>query len=61
MLKVNVSATRGAGSVDEDVVGCCGDAAWVIDGATGVGDPLLAGVSDAAWFANRVDAELRRI
>lgn len=61
MLKVNVSTARGAGPVNEDVAGHCGDAAWVIDGATGVGDPLLSGASDAAWFANRVDTELRRI
>jgi len=58
MLKVNVSATQGAGPANEDVGGHCGDAAWVIDGATGVGEPLLSGPSDAAWFANRVNSVL---
>lgn len=58
MLKVNVSATQGAGPVNEDVAGHCGDAAWVIDGATGVGEPVLFGASDAAWFANRVNVVL---
>lgn len=61
MLKVDVSATRGAGSVNEDVAGHCGDAAWVIDGATGVGEPALSGTSDAAWFANRVNLVLADI
>lgn len=58
MLKVNVSATQGSGLVNEDAAGYCGDAVWVIDGATGVGEPVLHGVSDAAWFANRVNVVL---
>jgi Protein phosphatase 2C len=58
MLKVNVSATQGAGPANEDVAGHCGDAAWVVDGATGVGEPLLSGPSDAAWFANCVNSVL---
>lgn len=58
MLKVNVSATQGAGLVNEDVAGHCGDAVWVIDGATDVGEPVLFGASDAAWFANRVNVVL---
>lgn len=61
MLKVNVAASEGAGLVNEDVAGHCGDAAWVVDGATGVGVPVLSGASDAAWFANRVSIVLEDI
>jgi len=61
MLQVNVAASHGAGANNEDVAGHCGNAAWVIDGATGVGDPVLAGVSDAAWFAHWVSAKLAEI
>lgn len=58
MLKVNVCASQGAGPVNEDAAGRCGNAVWVIDGATGLGDPLADAVSDAAWFARRVDLAL---
>ena len=37
MLTVNVAATDSQSSVNEDVVGYHGNAAWVIDGATGIG------------------------
>ena len=59
MLKIEVAASDGAGSVNEDVVGAHASAVWVIDGATGVGPGLLDVPSDAAWFAGRVDRELR--
>lgn len=49
----------GDGLVNEDVVGAGAGAAWVIDGATGLGEPLLPGVSDAAWFARSLDTALR--
>lgn len=61
MLRINVAASAGAGAVNEDVAGHYGDAAWVIDGATGVGVPILSGTSDAAWFANRVSIALEDI
>jgi hypothetical protein len=48
------------GKVNEDIVGNSNTAAWVMDGATGLGDEqLLPGVSDAAWLVQRVDAFLR--
>jgi hypothetical protein len=45
---------------NEDVSGCTAVSAWVLDGATGLGDePLLPGASDAAWLASAYDARLR--
>lgn len=51
MLRIEIAATDHQGAVNEDVVGHCGDAAWVIDGATGIGASLLEEPSDAAWLA----------
>lgn len=51
MLKVDVAASDGQSAINEDVVGHCATAAWVIDGATGVGAALLEEPSDAAWLA----------
>jgi hypothetical protein len=53
MLTVDIGASVGASVVNEDVIGYAPTAAWVIDGATGVVDPLMPCVSDAAWFAQR--------
>lgn len=61
MLKVNVAKSDGPGPINEDVVGHSSGAAWVIDGATGVGAALLEAPSDAAWLATRADAELRSL
>jgi len=58
-LHVCVSVSDAGGLINEDVVGHLGDWAWVIDGATGVGAPLLDAPSDAAWFAQEVDRALR--
>ncbi|HUD28980.1 MAG TPA: hypothetical protein VMQ93_08925 [Novosphingobium sp.] len=51
MLKIEIAASDGQGDVNEDVVGHEGNAAWVIDGATGIGGALLEAPSDAAWLA----------
>lgn len=51
MLHIDVAATDGQGKVNDDVVGHQGNAAWVIDGATGIGPSLLDEPSDAAWLA----------
>ncbi|MFD1950428.1 hypothetical protein ACFSGX_06570 [Sphingomonas arantia] len=51
MLTVDLTICDGPGPVNEDVVGHHGNAAWVIDGATGVGAALLESPSDAAWLA----------
>jgi Protein phosphatase 2C len=49
-----------SGKVNEDIAGGTNAAAWVMDGATGLGDEqLLPGASDAAWLVRRVDAFLR--
>lgn len=51
MLKIEIAASEGQGDVNEDTVGHYGNAAWVIDGATGIGGALLDAPSDAAWLA----------
>lgn len=61
MLNVNCAGFWGQGQVNEDVVGHAAGAAWVIDGATGLGASLLDAPSDAAWFAERADLHFRRI
>lgn len=60
MLKIDVAICDGPGTINEDAIGHYGDAAWVIDGATGIGGTLLEEPSDAAWLArtaNRLIAE----
>jgi hypothetical protein len=54
-LEICASASDPGGAINEDRVGRTGDCAWVIDGATGVGNGLTKGPSDAAWFARTVD------
>src|SRR3546814_14705759 len=59
MFNVRLAETRSGAAANEDVVGYTDFAAWVIDGASGIGENLVSGVSDAQWFAQRVDRELR--
>jgi hypothetical protein len=59
MFNVRLAETRSGAAANEDVVGYTDLAAWVIDGASGVGENLVSAVSDAQWFAQRVDTELR--
>ena len=59
MINVRLAETRSGAEINEDMVGVAGTAAWVIDGASGVGVNLVSAQSDAQWFAQRVDAELR--
>jgi hypothetical protein len=48
-----------SGTINEDMAGSTTTAAWVMDGATGLGDErLLPGASDAAWLVQHVDAFL---
>lgn len=61
MLTIDIAATDSRAAVNEDVVGHDRDAAWVIDGATGVGPALMDAPSDAAWLARTADAALRRV
>lgn len=60
-MKIYVAATDSRAAVNEDVVGHQGDAAWVIDGATGIGAALLDAPSDASWLARTADAALRTL
>lgn len=56
---------EGAGANNEDGAGFLGEpdnvqAAWVIDGVTGINAaPLLPAASDAKWFVERIDLHLR--
>lgn len=61
MLQVCAAISDAGGTCNEDVVGSQGDWAWVIDGATGVSDARIDGISDAAWFARQIDASLRAV
>lgn len=45
---------------NEDRVGAAGRHAWVIDGATGLGEPFMGGASDAAWLAQVTHEALTR-
>lgn len=56
------SVSEASGALNEDRIGHTSEMAWVIDGATDVAEQrLLAGGSDAAWLAEALDAELRRL
>ncbi|WP_454280400.1 protein phosphatase 2C domain-containing protein [Sphingomonas sp. Marseille-Q8236] len=60
MLRIDVALSDGPGHVNEDAIGHYGNAAWVIDGATGIGPSVLDAPSDAAWLAqtaNRLIAD----
>src|SRR3546814_17979484 len=53
------SETRFGATANEYLVVYTDAAAWVIDGASGAVENVVSAVSDAQWFAQRVDAELR--
>ncbi len=46
--------------VNEDCVGATDSAAWVLDGATGLGQSYLPGNSDAVWFVTSLDEAFRK-
>ncbi len=56
--RISISSPNAA--INEDAVGATSSAGWAIDGATGVSDrpPLVAGTTDAAWFAGALNAAL---
>jgi hypothetical protein len=64
-LKLASRISQGSGRVNEDAVGFIGaaddvEAAWALDGVTGINDVSLGlGGSDAQWFVERIDAHLR--
>ncbi|PTQ08224.1 hypothetical protein CLG96_16130 [Sphingomonas oleivorans] len=58
-IRVKAAHSDAGDRINEDVVGYCDEAAWVIDGATGLGPSLLGVESDAAWLAGLIDRSLR--
>ena len=53
-----VVSLAGDDPMNEDVAGWTAGAAWVIDGATPLGEPYTAGpLTSAAWFAQRLSAQ----
>jgi hypothetical protein len=66
-LKLAGQLSLGSGTVNEDAVGFIGDphdieAAWALDGVTGINDKGLGLMgSDAQWFVARIDHHLRRL
>lgn len=66
-LKLAGHVSQGSGHVNEDAVGFIGDpddiqAAWALDGVTGINDRSLdLHGSDAQWFVARIDAHLRSL
>lgn len=46
---------------NEDRLGLAGRHAWVIDGATGLGEPFMGAGSDAAWLAQRTHEAFTRL
>src|SRR3954454_22590102 len=64
MMKLSIleciSDSGNANAPNEDLADYTATSAWVLDGATGLGDePLLPGASDAAWLVSAYDARLR--
>ncbi|MEM9170524.1 MAG: hypothetical protein AAGC56_12830 [Pseudomonadota bacterium] len=58
-LKIVAAASlQGDGPANEDLVGGAHAAAWVLDGATGVGADALNAPSDAHWFVHAFDRRL---
>lgn len=66
-LKLAGHISQGSGKVNEDAVGFIGDpqdieAAWALDGVTGINDKGLGLMgSDAQWFVARIDHHLRAL
>jgi hypothetical protein len=57
-----ISIPSPTAALNEDAAGATKNAAWVIDGATGVSDlsPLVPGLTDAAWLAAQLTNRLHR-
>ena len=65
-VTVQAIAASASGRLSEDAYGYIGDAnfgaAWVLDGATGLGDReyVQGACSDAAWYAQQLSSALRK-
>lgn len=58
--RVIAQASAGGGGVNEDLTGCAGEFAWVIDGASPLSDDRVTTAdSDARWLVQIIDAHLR--
>lgn len=66
-LRLAGQISGGSGAVNEDAVGYVGDpddveAAWALDGVTGINDvSLMPAGSDAQWLVARIDTHLRAL
>ncbi len=63
-MAINIAASvsiKGDGAENEDLFGCEGVRAWVLDGATGLGPSVIGGGTDARWFVDVINASFRRI
>lgn len=58
---LEAASLKGDGDHNEDIYGMESGFAWVLDGATGVAaSSIAAHTSDAGWYVERIDAELRK-
>lgn len=51
-------SVKGHGLVNEDEYCCLPEAAWVLDGASGVGEQRLPATTDAEWYVREFSAAL---
>lgn len=58
---LDAGSLAGGGWVNEDAYGVACRAAWVLDGATGLGRDVISTDSDAAWFAVEFSRSLQRL
>lgn len=55
------AACRQGSPVNDDAIGHTATAAWVLDGATSLGQGLVGGDSDARWLAQSANGHLQRL
>ena len=60
-ISVLGAACRQGSPVNDDAIGYTAQAAWVLDGATSLGQGLVGGESDARWLAQSANAHLQRL
>lgn len=60
-ISVLGAACRQGSPVNDDAIGYTAQAAWVLDGATSLGQGLVGGESDARWLAQCANGHLQRL
>jgi len=60
-ISVLGAACRQGSPVNDDAIGYTAQAAWVLDGATSLGQGLVGGESDARWLAQCANGYLQRL